>query len=304
MKFTDIRPFVRYARYLIVDDGAEYPDAIPRDCRLFYTAVGDGSIRVDERVYTLKQGSLLFIRAGVKYRLLSQKHSATYIAVNFDFTQNFAEFDRPIGFMRNETYNPALIFENVEFEDLPAFGSSVLLENMAGLAEEMLTLEKEYAVKSTFYQARMNAVLLDVLLTAGRTLCTAYTHGAPELPVRVLNYLRENFARDITNEEIGAKFRLHPNYISDAVKKYTGIPVHRYLLFIRLSAAMEMLDAGEEDSISRIAMLCGFRDLYYFSRYFKKFTGFSPSDYRKERRRIAELGQEDDLRLPTMGNIL
>ena len=77
-------------------------------------------------------------------------------------------------------------------------------------------------------------------------------------------------------------FGFHKNYISAMIKEYTGMPLHRYLNRVRISHALDMLNDGDIP-IGEIARLCGFCDIYYFSRYFKSAVGVSPSEYRRTR---------------------
>ena len=63
-------------------------------------------------------------------------------------------------------------------------------------------------------------------------------------------------------------------------KYYKESPIND-LINYRLSKAQFMLESGN-DSISKIAMDCGFSTPYYFSRIFKKRLGVSPKEYRKK----------------------
>ena len=92
-------------------------------------------------------------------------------------------------------------------------------------------------------------------------------------------YIQEHYREELSNESIGARFGFHKNYVSDLIKTATGRPLHQYLLYVRLSHAWEMLEAGEM-SIAQIAGACGFADMCYFSRYFKQVYGHAPSYFR------------------------
>ena len=59
---------------------------------------------------------------------------------------------------------------------------------------------------------------------------------------------------------------------------------HRYLTNLRLQAAADMLSSEYNDnSISYVALQCGFRNPLYFSRLFKKKYGVAPSEYVRQR---------------------
>ena len=73
-------------------------------------------------------------------------------------------------------------------------------------------------------------------------------------------------------------------YLCRVFKDYTGKTVIRYLVERRVQAAIWKLREGDEKIIS-IALACGFNDLAYFNRVFKKIVGTTPSKYRHKVKR-------------------
>lgn len=97
---------------------------------------------------------------------------------------------------------------------------------------------------------------------------------------KILDYVHDNWYRSISNKTVAEKFGFNPNYISNVVKKYTGLSLHKYILHMRIVKSLSYLETHKY-SISEISKFCGFSDIYYFSKYFKKEMGISPSEYRK-----------------------
>ena len=64
-------------------------------------------------------------------------------------------------------------------------------------------------------------------------------------------------------------------------KSITGMPPYGYLQKCRLLSAIKMLKKEKALQIKEIAEACGFRNSAEFSRFFRKHTGFSPSEYCK-----------------------
>ena len=63
-------------------------------------------------------------------------------------------------------------------------------------------------------------------------------------------------------------------------KEAIGITPLQYQLHLRISDAATLLNTSHEN-VSEIAFQCGFADSNYFSRQFKRITGMTPSEYRK-----------------------
>ncbi len=61
-----------------------------------------------------------------------------------------------------------------------------------------------------------------------------------------------------------------------------GLSPNRYLMNYRLEQAKKMLAMGA--TVKSTAASCGFADVFYFSRAFKKYQGIAPSEYRKDMR--------------------
>lgn len=64
-------------------------------------------------------------------------------------------------------------------------------------------------------------------------------------------------------------------------KYETGVTPLEYLTALRLNRAKKLLCATPYQSVDSIAAGCGFADVFYFSRVFKKHSGVSPREYRK-----------------------
>jgi two-component system response regulator YesN len=59
----------------------------------------------------------------------------------------------------------------------------------------------------------------------------------------------------------------------------TGMPLHRYVLHLRLMHAVNLIE-NTDLAVSEIADASGFYDVAYFSSYFKKHFGITPTKYK------------------------
>lgn len=80
---------------------------------------------------------------------------------------------------------------------------------------------------------------------------------------------------------ISDKLGYNSKYISHLFKQKMGIGYSEYLRSVRIKYAVALFDHGI-DSVKNVALLSGFADPFYFSTVFKKQTGLSPKDYKKE----------------------
>lgn len=122
---------------------------------------------------------------------------------------------------------------------------------------------------------RVAAFLDEILRRKSRSM--SYT-AAVRLSVQ---YMRENYGRKITLDEVAAYVHLSRAYLSMLFKKEVGQNFSTYLQEIRLEAARELM-GGRDISVQEIADRTGFFDASHLSRTFKARYGCSPTEYRKE----------------------
>lgn len=279
MLFSQIRPFVRYARALNVGGTQDCHTLVARDARLFCSVRGIGRIECCGNVFRMTPGSVLILNSGIPYRLYGEGEDATYLALNFDFTDRRADLRVPIVPLPEPEYTPAHRLEEVCFEDAEEFSRPVYLAD-AGQTEPLAAIVGEYSRRVLYWEQKTGAILSGILIDCLRRLRAGNGAGANERTERILAYLHEHYRENVTNRELGQRFGFHPNHVSLLIRTYTGMPLHQYLIHVRLTRAMELLDEGR-DSIGQISEESGFGDVYYFSKYFKRATGMTPSEYRK-----------------------
>lgn len=98
----------------------------------------------------------------------------------------------------------------------------------------------------------------------------------------VLNYLQENYALPLTLDDILTVYPYSKTKLCrDFAKKYS-MTVFEKLTDIRLKRAYFLLENQSELKINTVAQQCGYTDLSYFCRVFKRAYGKSPGNIRKE----------------------
>ena len=104
---------------------------------------------------------------------------------------------------------------------------------------------------------------------------------APSLAARVKFYLDAKYTEKLRIDVLAERFGVHPNHLSRAFQEAYHISPKRYLQTLKLEKAAQML-AATDSPIALIAESLGFEDQHLFSKTFKKHSGISPMDYRKQ----------------------
>ena len=96
----------------------------------------------------------------------------------------------------------------------------------------------------------------------------------------VCEYIKTNYSKAITTEELAQHFGFSRSYFSVEFKKQTGTTIHDYILSHRMYQAKILL-SDRHCSIQEIAEKVGFGDQGTFIRCFKKTEKMTPLQYRK-----------------------
>ena len=106
------------------------------------------------------------------------------------------------------------------------------------------------------------------------------TQNFTPLTLQIIKYIHSSLSEKITLEDIGRLTFFSPIYCDTVFKREMGQSIIDYLLDRRIEEAKKML-VGEPIPLSQIAEAVGFSDYNYFSRTFKKRSGYSPAAYRR-----------------------
>ena len=109
------------------------------------------------------------------------------------------------------------------------------------------------------------------------TIDADYTRHAS----RIVNYIQVHFRKDLSLDHISGIMNLHPNYICSLFKKEIGETFVNYLNAMRIREAQKLLANENDYSVSTIGEMVGYDNKHYFTKVFKRYTGITPSEFRK-----------------------
>ncbi|MDR1129134.1 MAG: AraC family transcriptional regulator, partial [Treponema sp.] len=96
---------------------------------------------------------------------------------------------------------------------------------------------------------------------------------------KIIEWIRVNYNRRFTLDMIAKRFLYNPDYLSTAFKRYTGLPLMKYVNMLRISNAKRLL-LENSGGIKEIAWEVGFEDEKAFLKRFKQQENITPTTYR------------------------
>ena len=101
---------------------------------------------------------------------------------------------------------------------------------------------------------------------------------------RAMRYINLNLAEIRSTADVAAALYVQREYLSRKFSENTGIPLNRYITLKRIARAkIELIQAK---SIAEVCTLCGWKDDSYFITVFHREVGMTPMQYKKNYRTL------------------
>lgn len=239
---------------------------------LFYVEQGACRFLVDENACELRRGDFILIPPQVfHYAAYSQRCTRCNLYFRAEDIGAAAMAALPEG---RDFFSSCRIFRAREGAGAPL---EALLSRM--VAEERVGDGRTEALQYHALQALF--LLVSRLCRVTRSVPAKHS-GADDQALMAARFISRNYMHPITSADIAAAVGFSPNHLSRKFRETTGMGVHEYLVSTRLQhAAMELLSTT--DTVTQVAIRCGFSDSNYFKDVFKRRYGVTPRDYRKGR---------------------
>lgn len=95
----------------------------------------------------------------------------------------------------------------------------------------------------------------------------------------IKQYIDNNYIEIKSINDIAEHFFYSNEYISRLFKQYFNTPLYEYIIKRKITYCKQLFEANT--SVENACHLCGFHNMSSFIKQFKKFTGVSPSVYKK-----------------------
>lgn len=235
--------------------GTAKPPSIPSSSLpligFIYLMEGEMLIESEGRTYLCSAGHLLLIPQNVPFSIL---HYSDSVGFTGGFAATELSHTRKLSTIR-EPLQQAFWFDEGSF-----LGELFNMMVHSFEQEDMEFIDKA----------------LDLLLEMVR-------EPSVQLPDIVSRFLDEAFTPSNASKSPQDHARsagVSTNYLNRIVKKHTGHPMGTWIDMARLGRAKKLLRESDLPVID-VAAETGFEDQSYFSRFFRKHTGITPSEYRK-----------------------
>jgi AraC-like DNA-binding protein len=140
------------------------------------------------------------------------------------------------------------------------------------IAYELNVKSKLFAIFTTFFRSS----LYTTILNNQKALIIAKKHNILK---HILGYIYQNYNKKIKLTDISESVNLTPQYLCKFFKDMTGTSIVEYINTYRIETVCSLLKISTL-SVTDIALECGFDNISYFNRIFKKHFNCTPTQFR------------------------
>ena len=247
------------------------------DYEVYYLLEGERCYFIGTKIYHLKQGSLVFVRRNVIHKTALSRE-AHHDRILLEISRSYLEsvFAITGELTLHDFFQDDCIILSLESEE----------QNF--ITELLLALGRELGTKNSGFRLLAKSLVAELFIYAKRmeNKATSSASSRTDDPLhrqieQIACCIAENCCSPLSLNSIAEQFYMNKCYLSRIFKEITGFTVNGYLHARRIQKARSLLIQNSMN-ISEVAEAAGYENLTYFERVFKKHTGMSPLEYRRQ----------------------
>ncbi len=226
----------------------------------------------------LERGTIALFWGGLPHQVVDTSPDPEYIAFHLPLV-HFFRLRLPFAIQHRIIHGASLL------SLVPDEGDFFAFDRWSGYMRSGDDARIDHAIDELLL--RLERIPLDSfsLIDPAGAQARAEASAAPGAFARVksiCDYINENFRHDISAADIAVYANIHPKYAMSIFRQSTGMTLNEYVSLLRLSFAQAMLINDGDANVLEVAMESGFGSLSAFNKSFRKITGQSPSDFRRD----------------------
>lgn len=256
--------------------------------QIIYISKGRLKHKLNKNCFDVQKGNIFVIPPYVPHQFFNE-YNEEFEIIELEFSPEFINenFSLDIDtstFMDFAYIEPFLVSENQIKPKLNLGGS--LQMNVESILEEII---REYEDGEEDFQLIIKALLLKLLVIVGREFKKDIKNtdkynifgSHRDALFSAIDFIRLNFCKDIAADDVAKVAMLSQSYFRYFFKLITKQTFKEYLNKMRIAYAIELMNNGDDKSITEISFKVGYNGVSHFNKIFRQQTGLTPSAFRK-----------------------
>jgi AraC-like DNA-binding protein len=254
------------------------PETITDSLRIYYIIDGKFEWTVHDQLHILYPGDVAIILPGQKFggaKSFLDIGTLSWIYIKIDKLES-------TGRLIPGKWSSLSESESMTIGKILLLNKTLVLLKLKEAGNIIENIKHELFRQEIGYSTRTNQLIDELFILITRQLTRQNNSGRdfPQTFMKLEQTLRKNLSYQWTVEEMAALIGVGTTAFNEKVKSYTGFSPLNYLINIRISEAIRLLKR-QDSNVTDIALDTGFYSSQHFSTTFKKLTGYTPSEFRK-----------------------
>lgn len=254
-----------------------FPAVTTGGIKIYFIQEGKFEWNINQRPFILFPGDVALILPGME---LSSENNV--LEIGSFFWIHIKEVRKGKAETQNKSWSSLSDEEYHSINRVLQTDHPPVLHKFSEAGQILKNIQSELFNQDIGYQSRINHLLDEIFIQLARQFNKISNPGRdfPKTFMILEEELRRNLSHQWTVEEMATMVGLGSTLFNEKVKSFSGFSPLNYLINIRISEAVKLLKRPDI-SITDIALDTGFYSSQHFSTTFKKLTGYSPSQFRK-----------------------
>lgn len=240
----------------------------------------------------VKEGTLFITQSGVEYEIEANQYlyliageehfghracegKLSYLWVHFSLKGEYR-------IVHEDVFDDIFseIQEKKECYIMPEYGEISLTQRVPLLFNQLLDLSKQ---EQLYFTSMIDYALSLLMMEVSQEFFERRSKIDQHMPAnigRIMDWIKANYYKPLTVNEIANEFGYNADYLSAFFKKYTTFTLTYFMNKTRIDIAKALM-VSLDISIKEAAYSSGFNDEKYFMKTFKKYENMTPSQYKK-----------------------
>lgn len=278
MNLSLINPYIRLAMESRISAGHNIARRVIYDYELIYLEKGTFTFIYDDIPYRCKAGDVIFIRPGISHSFIIDLGEISQPHIHFDITHrpqseiipiSFKDLDKMSAIEREWIHEDYFSLRNqsplINIQNKPDFLKSfyrIISGNSNDILKKSLLIELiSFIINDNFSE----------LLQSEKQLSIAN---------QIKDYIDAGNGMGMTLDDFAKTFFYDKFYLERKFKEAFGLNLIEYRNKKRMELASHLL---QRHSVSEVSELIGYQSIYAFSRAYKNYFGYTPSEKRDKK---------------------
>ena len=259
-----------------------WPESVPphwhEEYEFLVITKGSGTACLNTRTMKVQAGDILFINSGIVHSFRAEAGDVIgFYALDFgrELLNSYGNDDIQQKYISRQANGELIFRDHFRTED-PVWKSLFEpLEEIRALCLKNME-ENELLIKSNLLR------IWHFLCKDAEVTSFAFKKRDDEKVIlikEILQYIQENYEKNVTLGELAEAFHMSEGQFCRFFKSQVGMTAIEYLNYYRIGVSCDRLRESDTP-ISEIAIGCGYNNISYFNRTFRKYMHCTPGAYR------------------------